>query len=468
MAYENYSGNSFYCNGKKYFFTIELYGYNDTENNKLLIDLEDVESFEYVNGLNNLFLTGTLVYIDRNGTFDRFIEQNNVIVDVYYSQITESYDGSLTVKNLTNLKSSVNFRHRFLIDKLKIVGREKTIIKYSVSLVSANWLKCIKNIPFTNYNVESIGSSSTIPNTNIFNIISNILANAGLKINKTSFEYAKSNTTINYITSRNDNVITAINHLLRKLYYTEADNSNGMKFLAYNEYTDQFNIFNIADKNTILDMSTIVLSFFNTNTEKLLQTEPNQLNAVTKFPRTANLRMDFQKKISSYDLNSNSFSTTTFTTENFKEYQNEHLDVASSFIQNKYDILFNSDDYIDYGAYWNNDFNIYGNILKNMLENSSLVVNTDGELARKPADMVLVNLDKNSKYLNDENLENAKDLKKRYLAYSGAWFVGKVRHIIYPNTILRPVPSYSQNLVLFRNFVHDKSMYLNKTSAPTS
>lgn len=441
-----------------------MFGYYDTENKTTILDIEDVESFEYVNELNQLFLTGTLIYVDRNGTIDRFIEQNEVIVEVQCSEVKENYDSQITVKDST----SINFKHRFLVDKFKIEARDKTVIKYRISLVSVNWLKCIKTIPFTNYNYESVGSSSTVANTNIFKIISNILGNADLKINNDSFEYARTNTVINYITSRNDNVITAINHLLRKLYYTVDDNFNGMKFLAYNEFTDEFNILNIADENTVQNTSTIAISFFNSNAEKLLQTEPTALNMVTKFPRTANLRMDFKKRISSYDMNSNTFSTVNFSSEQIKEYQNERIQSGKDSIYDKYDVMFNTDEYIDMGAYWNNNFNIYDGALKNLLENSSLVVNTDGELLRKPGDMAVICLDKNTKTLSDENLEAFKELKKRYLAYNGAWFVGKVRHIIYPSQIARQVPSYSQNLVLFRNFVYDKNKLIENEDVPTS
>jgi len=59
------------------------------------------------------------------------------------------------------------------------------------------------------------------------------------------------------------------------------------------------------------------------------------------------------------------------------------------------DLLNEKDNYVDYGAYWNNEFNIYNSSLKSLLENSSLVINTSGNIFRKPASIVEIKLDKN-------------------------------------------------------------------------
>ena len=463
--FENYSNNIFYSDHKKYYLLISFHCNNDINNNYTYsLNNDDIEYFSYSNELNSLFLKGELIYKDQLGILDKYIEKNVTYVKVTFKELIENANNSNSSKSIkiNTINDLITFSHIFLIESLKINDRKDNIITYKITLVGQNWLQCIKNIHFTNYITKNNSKNKC---TNIFNIIAAIFGLAGLKINKNTFNYGNSNLELNYITSRNDNVITSINHLLRKLYYYYEDDA--LKFIMYNELTDEYNIFNLATTVTLQGSSIIILSMHNSNIEALSQDKQNQLNSVIKYPKTFCLRDSFKKNIVQFNINTNKFSNVEFTNTNINTYKNSIYNTNQDLLKKFDDLLNEKDNYVDYGAYWNNEFNIYNSSLKSLLENSSLVINTSGNIFRKPASIVEIKLDKNINQINKNNLNEYKQLKQNYMAFNGNWFVSKVRHIIYPNSHIDGKPMYRQNLVLFRNFYYD-IFKVDNTIPPTS
>ena len=46
------------------------------------------------------------------------------------------------------------------------------------------------------------------------------------------------------------------------------------------------------------------------------------------------------------------------------------------------------------GSYWNNDFNIYGNITRCLLKNNALIIETVGDIQCIPGCIVTLNIDR--------------------------------------------------------------------------
>lgn len=65
-----------------------------------------------------------------------------------------------------------SFMHRFIVNSLKIVKREGTVITYSIDVVSCNWYNCISNYAFSNNKEDP---------QPIFDILNTCLTNVGLK-----------------------------------------------------------------------------------------------------------------------------------------------------------------------------------------------------------------------------------------------------------------------------------------------
>lgn len=71
-----------------------------------------------------------------------------------------------------------------------------------------------------------------------------------------------------------------------------------------------------------------------------------------------------------------------------------------------------------------------------------MTIETVGDILRKPGYYVDVTVDRDSKYMVDEDIQSAKDIKNKYKAFEGIWVCGKVRHLVFPSELESPVKRY--------------------------
>jgi len=83
------------------------------------------------------------------------------------------------------------------------------------------------------------------------------------------FDMVATDVKLNYATQANDNLFTATEYLMDKLYFY-GDKDSALKFLYYDWKDDVYSIFDLQNKNTLKDTSTTVLSFFKSNAELLI------------------------------------------------------------------------------------------------------------------------------------------------------------------------------------------------------
>ena len=110
---KNYSSQTYVYAGRKYTFTAFVYvnRQDGTKDGVYLVN-DDVALFQYENSLNQLFLKGELVYVDKYGTIDRFLEKTMVYCDVQNIMHETSVDGDVQTEKLSE---SVKFQHTFLV-----------------------------------------------------------------------------------------------------------------------------------------------------------------------------------------------------------------------------------------------------------------------------------------------------------------------------------------------------------------
>lgn len=87
-----------------------------------------------------------------------------------------------------------------------------------------------------------------------------------------------------------------------------------------------------------------------------------------------------------------------------------------------------------------------------LLEDSSLVINTTGNILVKPGFLLNISLDRDSKDIATDDLNKLDDIKNKYKIFEGLWIVAKVHDIIIPSLIDSNLIRYRQNLVLIRNY----------------
>ena len=436
---QDFSDNFFLYDGKKYFFSAVIYTYTeDTEELNFGLRNSNIVQFEYVNEFNKLFLEGSLTYQDNYGIIDKFLEKSIIYVGVVFARMEQEFDGEITIEKVSDVHK---FTHTFIVNGIKIIKRENHIITYKLSLLSVNWIKCIKNISYSNYQYEP---------QPIFDIIKSMLSINELNVDKDTFESVSSPVKLHYITNGNDNTITTINYLLGKLYYYSLKDTC-FKFIIYNDTSDKYQILTVTDENTYLGNSSIILSLFKTTIEQMTQEDPNDLNSVTKFPKEHTYENDFAKVFFDFNYNKNEFIDASIKSKSILQFQNNYI--ATDIYKDKFEFFDNDLAFRSRGCYWNNDFNIYTNSVKTMIEDSSIVVNTVGEILRKPGYFVQINVDRDSKYIEADDLDKAEDIKNKYKTFEGAWIVSKVRNIIFPSVLESKKKKYRQNLVLGRNYI---------------
>lgn len=368
MASE-FPSSQYKYSGYRYNFTGSMYIMESPETTHFALNPTNVHEFSYVNRLGDLCLTAELVYTDDTGMLINFIHSQYVIFEVAHTVLDEKFDGGIAVQIP---RAADSFSHSFLVTNIGIEDRDKTSIRYRISMVSVNWFDCIKTIDYTNYRKEPV---------QLFDILKACMQSAGLKIDGKSFDSVKSAVNLNYITNGNDNVFTISKYLLNKLcYYDDKDNS--MKFIRFNDLTGKYGLFDInCPHGEKAKGNRILVSMDKSSFEQMTAQEQTQFASVVQFPKTSVFKSLFNRKIASYDFSTNEFATSSIATDTLANLYNAHGETESTN-KKMHGIYSNNKMYEFRSALWHSTTDIYQEQLQNMFDNNALIVNTVGASTR--------------------------------------------------------------------------------------
>lgn len=405
----------------------------------ITLDNNAITDLRYSNELNSLCMTGSFIYTDNFGVLDKFIDKEFAYCAISIKNLV-SNNGNDT-KFDKESKTDI-FSHVFLVNGIEIFDRQKDVIKYKVTLISQNYIKCIASLSYTNYQDKQ---------EPIIDIIKKMITSAGLKIDKKLFDAVKATSFLNYITSTNDNLFTTIEYLLHKLYYYYF-HDDSVKFICYNDFDDNYGIFDLMNHQMYQSTTNLILSLAKTNNEGLAETYEQQLATIAKFPKTATINSTITHNMIDYDYSLNSFNTSKVESKQLTNYLNGRNFECKSIIKKYSDCakFLNSNlNYSKSGAFWNNDFDIYNNAVKILSKDNALVVNTCGDLLRRPGSITNIAIDKSTKQISNSSVDSYKDLMNKYKAFEGQWTIYKTTMFINPK---QEHQNFIQNLVLIRNF----------------
>ena len=435
---QNLGDNFFKYNGDKYFLSINLSTLDEEKyKHDRALKNDCIISFSYVNELNSFFLEGEIIYQDQYGVIDKFLDKPLTWCVVDFAKIEQKTDKNITVDKKSDVEA---FMHIFFVNSIKILSREKNIITYKLTLISDNWLKCIQNISYSNYNTKP---------QKIFDIIKNMLAVNDLIVDSDSFDSIQSDVKINYITNGNDNTISAIKYLLSKLYYYE-NKDNSLKAIVYDEINNKFKAMDFASNISLSPVQSIIISLFNTDIEGLTAEEPIELNGVTKCKKTTTYENEFNLTFFDYNYNSNMFLDKSIPSKSIIDYKNNFFD--SDEYRQKF-LPFEKTTYKKNGSYWNNDFDPYHTAMKTIMEDNTIVVNVPGSIIRLPGSYIQLGIDRTVNDVETQSTERLKELKDKYKSLEGVYTLIKTRHIITPGQVQNDKQRYRQNLVISRNYL---------------
>lgn len=431
----NPSNTSFDYAGQRYTFVATLYTHTEDEDYEVSLDNDLVQYFEYQNALNRLMLEGSIVYVDRYGKVDSFLDKQFAHCQIIFNEVEQKFDGNITIEKQSD---TFKFIHQFIVNNIEVLKRNGTEITYKIHLVSSNWYKLAATVDYTNYQQEPMTT---------FDILKACLAANDLLINKDMFELVTSEVKLNYITNGNDNLFSIFDYLMHKQYYYKTKDQN-LKFLVYAENKDWFQPFDISNKNTATGNYSLLLSFFKSNIEGLAQPEPVDIRSVTKYSTVNTLESLFNYEMTDYSYANNVFEDASISSTSIVNYNNTH--VVEDDYPGKFKKWFETTlDFKHKGTYWNNECAPYHSAVDALFGDNAIMIHSKGEILRKPGAFVTLTLDRSIESAENDTPEKLKEFKRRYRVFEGSWIVGKVRHIINLQA-----KTYKQNLVLFRNYTN--------------
>lgn len=432
------TSNTFKYSNKTYTIIATLYtntGNKDTDV-RISLDPVDIELLEYEGKLNDLLLKGKVVYTDKYARVDRMLNQHFGYFELIFALNKKETDDQV---GMGEIDEKNRFIHNFIVTNVKVLNRSASIIQYEIDLMSMNWFKCIANLQYSNYN------QGPQP---ILEILKNCISMQNIAIDDDSFGKVTAPVKVDYITQLNDNLFSVVKYLMHKLYYFSTKDSS-IKFLVYDWFNDKFRLIDLKNKDTGVGTFSTVLSFFKTNNEALIQQEPTNIGAFNiAMPKTDVYETAFEKQMFDYDFNYDMFYTDYTTSDETINYFNNKIDNGNYEL--KYQKMFDvpNTDYIYYGSYWNNEYDVYNNTVQMLAENNSLILNITGDIKRQPGSFTIISLDRDLKNLTNDTKSEFEKMKQKYKAYEGVWMSSKVKNIICPKQ-----QTFRQQLVMFRNFI---------------
>lgn len=456
-------------NGKHYDFVAVFSGIDESSTDfsttNLLLNSTFIKSFTWVNEINNILLTGELEYIDTTGEISKFFGSYLAYVYVSLSRNTSKDE---TVDNSVKQE----FNHLFLVNNYEILSRSGSNVIYRLYLVSAHWFNYIANIEYSTHS-----SDDSKPNEkDIFQIIQDVLKiafkdNAYITCDDESFK-AESGVQLEYCTTIQSKLDSIIKYLQNKMIYHQ-DRVDNISFLVLDEFSKKIKLLSLGnDANTKIitsDKIGTVIGVFGSDVEAELQYTEQNLKSVIKKSNCQGMGGFLNTTLWNYDSTSNVLSSHTIgidelinigVTNNFVSDTDEtYVPIyKSDMFLNKAADVFGELNYSRVGTTDNNNFSIYNDLVENIINRNSLILETAGEISHQPGQIFsIVDDSEIIKAISDIKNENVKD---KFRMFTGLFYIFKVRHVVIPGDS----GGYSFYERLFISRTHNKKLELTKTA----
>lgn len=390
---------------------------------------DNIVQFEYENELNKLFLTGRIEYNDTVGNVANFIGRQHVFCHIQFFEYEQSQDVQPGVEHPSE---TAKFIHEFMVSNIEILERTNDSVVYALHLVGAEWLKCSQTVNYSNYDTDESA---------IFDILQECFINNGLDSDLSGGPDVR----IHYATNGSDTCFSVMQYLLHKSYYM-AKRATSPKFIRFDELSSKYVVFDTQRPvSNDFSVKPIVVSVSKDSFEQSMHEERNELAAVSKRSGMAALEDQFEHKIYNYSITTNALTYELITSENIAEYYNTGFSgMKPRYVPQKPTA---DGSYERCDSYWNNVWKPYNDLIADMFESDSVVVNTVGYIRRAVGSTAVIVFPKDGSDCDTDNYKLKEDYERRYQGLEGEWIIGRVHNIIYPAE-----GRYRQNLVLIRNF----------------
>lgn len=441
----DFSSSTFTYGNTHYEFNVAI-GSQINQNINTTLESQYISEFSYTNSINQLCITGNLIYLDKFGKLTQFLAESFPTLVVHFSYNDMAKDGEVCV--VDNTQDIKPLDYKFIINNIEILSRNNDHILYNLHLIGFNWYKCITNIKHSTYGIKNTNTGTNAPN-NILELIKTGITTSGQKINTENFNTKiKCSVTLDYITNNNDNLFSYTKFIMNRLYSLCEERDESIKYLLYNEYTDTYSIGDtVYVSNESKKLPIIILSFMYSSCEEINYVKPNRISTVISLPKTKLIKSLQSRIIEQYDYNLNSFTSVEISSTQIIDYYNGSTTFGG--MTPKQDMLPQelSANFTSHQATWNNDIHIYTEQINHLLGDNALIIDTDGQINTVPGEYITVAISKEAELYKNESDSANKEVNERFKELEGLWCIGSITNRISPANRY-----YRQTMSLFRNF----------------
>lgn len=406
------------------------------------LDSKFIELFQYETCLNSLCASGHLVYIDNTGTLMNFIQNQNEMLYVAFAELKPDSDGNVQSSSIV---PGAQLNEMFIIDKIRVVGRNGTALKYQLDLISSNWFNLQSKVNFSNYNTDA--------GTPIFDILKHCLQDSHMKFDaKCTFNDVQSNVKLKYITSVNDTCDTVFKYLTRKMYYDYAGLDDSMKFAYYDMLLNAIKLFDVKNPKSYGFTRSVMIDLVDTQLIEMVSgAEYVNIGSVNGTTKTKTYTSMFDAHRHTYSYAGNSFSKDVFEQKSLAQYFNAQDDSTKDVVlkPKMHEFAPHSFRYFYADSLWRNERDVYYEMLDAMLKDNSIALEINGQIQLSPSAVVCIGMPESKTGLTTDQENEYNALKRRFQTITGNWFTAKVKHSVSPMN-----HTYRQTAVVFRNFVN--------------
>lgn len=449
-----------------------------------ILDNKHLELFEYTNEINSLCLYGNIKYFDVDGSISRFFNRIDNRITVMCRQMKKVSDGSTPDGNTNEMFVPFGrgdgqdvFEHTFIVQNIGILNRDRQNITYHISFISSNWYQLCSRITFSNYAVitKVEGANKNEKPVNGYLMLNKFLVDAfknkkSVKVNEQSFKDAADSSNeieIPYMTNGNDTVFSVMPYIFDRLYYHNKQIDKTLKFVVFDPVSNTYKCVDYCKTKSwsVCAKPAILLSMFETTYEQDLFSVNNNFGAVVAKPQTQTYEDMFSHILWKYDPATGSISSEDYAlqTKDIVGLYNRRPDTFNKIkgveVKNKYPEILNTvlfterNSYYKQSTMWNNDFSLYQNMLDNLMKRDALVINTDGDITHQPGCCMGIILDRTLEKVPEMTAEQRKELLEKHRQIEALFPVLKVQHMYHLANRKDAPASYTENVVLGRNFI---------------
>lgn len=479
---------SFKFNNKMYMFVAVLgvvFDNNDIKDSdkQLVFDDKYIELFEYTNELNSFCITGNLIYHDTTGSLLKFLTVPGLHLTVTCFKTGNSIDGAI---GLVKPKDKIEkFIHRFIVQSIDVIKREENIITYQLSLISEYWYSIVSNVVFSNCDGNTESNSYLIMEKLIRDSFKKRQYQKNPNIDSDSFKNCANSYKLPlfpYVTSSNDNLITALRHIFQKLYYSKTQCDSTLKCIGYNALTNELKCIDYNNSNTWFTTYTsnlISIPLFTSELEDFILNKNIEITNYCKISQTEQYGLLFEQNIWNYnnylgifELHSESFSKEDISnfynnaSRNFSK-KNPNGRGKLNNLLGRTDIFTNVGDYCNEIVQWNRpNVSFYDSLFSQVTGRNNIIYNVEGDLKIQPgmaigsriAEGFVEGSSSPSSNKGDfgkmESDVSASSSKKSPKCTDGTFFAVKVQHKFHLGSTVKEYDfaNYTTNIMLVKDF----------------